>query len=425
MKNTKINKIVAAGLAATAIMALSLTSVSAWQHGGHWGQNKWMGQYITAEQKAELQSMNETDRKAYIEELKEQYGIKKWGEWKSKGNWEGKKWGKEWKEKHSAGDMIADIDAEDVDAIEIDLLEKQYEEEMMANELYMSFYEMYGVETFKNIAESEAKHIKAVKALLDRYDIDAPTSYDHIQDLYDNLKAKGALSLKDALEVWVSIEIVDIDDIVTAIKSTDNEDIKTVMVNIGGASYNHMRGFVNGLANNGYTTDIDYSDYLTSEDIKTKGWALKVKLAEKLEAEWVEIPEAVSSDMIKEKCDKEKSNGEHSNEENRERKGHWKSDDMKKWQQGDIISGENSKYYDKVQEKKAEVKTKYGAAINKLSDDKLEVLVVKIDKLLEKLQNGNYSDVVKEKYIPILWALKEIINDKLGNVDFNINSIFN
>jgi len=36
-----------------------------------------MGQYITAEQKAELQSMNETDRKAYIEELKEQYGIKK------------------------------------------------------------------------------------------------------------------------------------------------------------------------------------------------------------------------------------------------------------------------------------------------------------------------------------------------------------
>jgi len=29
MKNTKINKIVAAGLAATAIMALSLTSVSA------------------------------------------------------------------------------------------------------------------------------------------------------------------------------------------------------------------------------------------------------------------------------------------------------------------------------------------------------------------------------------------------------------
>jgi len=39
--------------------------------------------------------------------------------------------------------MLGDIEKQDVDAIEIDLLEKQYEEEMMANELYMSFYEMY------------------------------------------------------------------------------------------------------------------------------------------------------------------------------------------------------------------------------------------------------------------------------------------
>ncbi|MEA3387252.1 MAG: DUF2202 domain-containing protein [Patescibacteria group bacterium] len=86
--------------------------------------------------------------------------------------------------------MLDDIEKQDVDAIEVDLLQKQYEEEMMANELYMSFYEMYGVETFKNIAESEAKHMEAVKSLLDRYDIATPTSYDHIQSLYDTLKAK-------------------------------------------------------------------------------------------------------------------------------------------------------------------------------------------------------------------------------------------
>jgi len=79
---------------------------------------------------------------------------------------------------------------QDVDAVEIDLLQKQYEEEMMANELYMSFYDMYGVETFKNIAESEAQHMEAVKTLLDRYDIEVPTSYAHIQSLYDDLKAK-------------------------------------------------------------------------------------------------------------------------------------------------------------------------------------------------------------------------------------------
>jgi hypothetical protein len=39
--------------------------------------------------------------------------------------------------------MLSDIEKQDVNAVEIDLLEKQYEEEMMANELYMSFYEKY------------------------------------------------------------------------------------------------------------------------------------------------------------------------------------------------------------------------------------------------------------------------------------------
>jgi hypothetical protein len=95
--------------------------------------------------------------------------------------------------------MLADIEKQEVSALEIDLLEKQYEEEMMANELYMSFYEKYGIQTFKNIAESEAKHMQAVKALLDRYDIETPTDYDHIKDLYEELKEAGSKSAFDAL----------------------------------------------------------------------------------------------------------------------------------------------------------------------------------------------------------------------------------
>jgi hypothetical protein len=43
--------------------------------------------------------------------------------------------------------------------------------------------------------------MEAVQALLSRYDIETPTNYDHIQSLYNDLKAKGSLSLKDALEV--------------------------------------------------------------------------------------------------------------------------------------------------------------------------------------------------------------------------------
>jgi hypothetical protein len=97
--------------------------------------------------------------------------------------------------------MLVDIEKQDVDSVEIDLLEKQYEEEVMANELYTYFYDMYGVETFKNIANSEAEHMVAVEALLDRYEISVPTDYEHIESLYNELKEKGEQSLLDALEV--------------------------------------------------------------------------------------------------------------------------------------------------------------------------------------------------------------------------------
>jgi hypothetical protein len=63
---------------------------------------------------------------------------------------------------------------------------------------------------------------------------------------------------------------VDIDDIVTAIKSTDNNDIKVVLTNIGGASYNHLRGFLKTIDNNGYETELDWTPYLEESDLSTK-----------------------------------------------------------------------------------------------------------------------------------------------------------
>ncbi len=167
---------------------------------------------------------------------------------------------------------IANIEKQNLDETETDLLKKQYEEEMMANELYNYFYEIYWTKIFQNIATSEAKHMEAVKVLLDRYEIETPTTYEHIQTLYDELKEKWEKSLKDALEVWISIEIVDIEDIKTAIASTDNEDMKTIFTNIWSASYNHMSWFVRNLENNWFDTDIDYSDYLGDDSLKKRKW---------------------------------------------------------------------------------------------------------------------------------------------------------
>lgn len=311
-------------------------------------------------------------------------------------------------QEHNPSDMLVDIEKQDVDSVEIDLLEKQYEEEVMANELYTYFYDMYGVETFKNIANSEAEHMVAVEALLDRYEISVPTDYEHIESLYNELKEKGEQSLLDALEVWVSIEIVDIEDIITAIKSTDNDDIKVVLTNIWGASYNHMRGFVNALENNWLETDIDYSDYLTEDDLATKG-TIKVKLAERLEDEWVDLPEQASSSYIQENCDNE-WNLDSAN------KGSERSNQVNKWQQWKMQSNYNSL--------KNEYKEKYSSTVAKLDNDKLTTLVEKIDELAEKINWWNYSDTTKEKYNSVLLALRELAIENLEEDEIDIDSLF-
>ena len=431
MKNTT-NKMVAAWLAATAIIALSFGSVSAMWGNGHWdGQGGGLGKVITSEEKAKLQSMDSLQRQEYMNELRVKYNVtsgKGEGKWHGHWKWEWKKADKQGKDSHNTADMLNDIEKQSVDAIEIDLLEKQYEEEIMANELYMSFYEKYGIETFKKIAESEAKHMEAVKALLDRYDIEVPTNYDHIQDLYDSLKESGAKSAFDALEVWVKIEFVDIDDIVTAIKSTDNDDIKVVLTNIGGASYNHLRGFLKAINNNGYETELDWKKYLDESDLSVK-WPIKYKLAEKLEAEWVELPEQVSSETMKnKKCDDDHG-------EKGEWKGNWQgqnsrnSENVNKgqkgnqmWNRDNVQNGRNSSQFTSY---KASINAKYGAVLDALSDAKLEILVEKIDALSEKVKNSSdYTQATKQKYSLILWALKEIALEKLGSSEVDLDWLF-
>ena len=264
-------------------------------------------------------------------------------------------WNWYWKNKmwknHNEKNMIDNIEKQDLSDIEIDLLQKQYEEEMMANELYTSFYEMYGIETFKNIASSEAQHMKAVKSLFDRYELELPTNYDHIQDLYEQLKSDWSKSASQALEVWVKIEFVDIDDIVTAIKATDNDDVKIVLTNIGWASYNHLRGFLKAIDNNGYETELDYTSYLSDEDLVTK-WPIKYKLIEKLESD------------------------------------------------------------SKKEQYKISIEKKYNSVIDRIKADtkKTQIILVKIDDLVEKTKNSStLTEDKKISKVALLEALRELL----------------
>lgn len=103
---------------------------------------------------------------------------------------------------------------------------------MVARDAYSYFATLYNVQAFKNIANSEQQHMDAVKVLLDRYNLPVPTTYGELEATFTTLKTEGEKGLKEALEVGIKIEILDIKDIIDTIKTTDNDDIKAVLMNI-------------------------------------------------------------------------------------------------------------------------------------------------------------------------------------------------
>ncbi len=132
------------------------------------------------------------------------------------------------------------------------------EEEKLARDVYISLYKMWRLPVFDNISKSEQTHMDAILTLLNRYGIDDPASSDvgvfnnqTLQDLYDDLIAKGNNSIIEALEVGVDIEVLDIADLAAEIAVTNLKDIKRVYTNLMNGSWNHYNAFVSNLAKRG------------------------------------------------------------------------------------------------------------------------------------------------------------------------------
>jgi len=412
MKNT--TKKVALGLLATGtILSLWMTQTSAFG-GGQWGG--WLSQYVTAEEKAKMQSLSWDERTEYMNELKAKYNISTGqgqGKWQGQGRGQGKwqwNWQGQWNAHQSGHNqdpsaLVDNIPMSDVNDTEKEILINQYGEERMARDLYAYAAEKYpNVNTFSNITKSEQEHMDALKVLLDRYDIDAPSDYAKDNDLYVTLKNKIDLSEKDAIEVWLMVEMVDIDNIAEDIRNTDNDDFKVVLTNIGWASFNHLKGFVNALNNAGYTTDLEWTKYISEDDLNARWNELKTKLAEKLEAEGVELPEQATSKYLNQNCNHDVSNWNAS-------RGQWR------WNQIMQNMDQNTKKYvnqTKIQKYKVVIEEKYAAKLDWYSQEKLEVINEKIDLLIEKISNStSYSDTKKETYVNLLLALKASIIDRL------------
>lgn len=242
------------------------------------------------EKKQNWQMLSDEERQNLMNYMKEQWFNIAWNK--------KIKWYRQWKTMDTKT-MLANIEKQDLSEKEKERLLYQYSEEMLARDIYNYFYSIYNIETFKNIANSENQHMNAVKTIIERYNLEIPTNYWDLQDEFEILKTEWKKWLKQALEVWVKIEILDIEDIIKTMKETDNNDIKLVFANIGWASYNHLKWFLNSLKINWFTTKIDYSAYIDQNYLYKRWPELKNNFVEKLKSEWINIHDQLKLNPIK------------------------------------------------------------------------------------------------------------------------------
>ena len=153
--------------------------------------------------------------------------------------------------------------SDEISPEEEEILKYMREEEKLARDVYITFFEQYSLNAFDKISKSEQKHMDRILCLLEYYNIEDPASSEigvfnnfDLQELYNSLVEQGEASLTAALTVGATIEDVDIHDINQALDLTENEAIIVIFDHLKCGSENHMRAFVNLLENNDSEYDL-------------------------------------------------------------------------------------------------------------------------------------------------------------------------
>ncbi len=164
------------------------------------------------------------------------------------------------------GDELNAMPDQSISGDEVASLLFMREEEKLAHDLYTSFYNIWSVQAFSHIANSELTHTNAILLLLQKYALDDPAegndigtfTNQNLQTLYDNLLLQGAPSEIEALKAGALVEEVDIQDLQVALTKVDNQDIIWVYENLMKGSRNHLRAFYRNLKMRGiiYTPQI-------------------------------------------------------------------------------------------------------------------------------------------------------------------------
>lgn len=143
---------------------------------------------------------------------------------------------------------------------ELAVLLNMKEEEKLARDVYTTLNLKWNNQVFSNISVAENTHMNAVIFLLQDYGTDytsvlEPGKFTNsaFQSLFEELVAKGSVSIEEAWKVGALIEEMDITDLVESLINVTDESIIMVFENLEKGSRNHLRAFTRQLTLLGLT----------------------------------------------------------------------------------------------------------------------------------------------------------------------------
>jgi hypothetical protein len=131
------------------------------------------------------------------------------------------------------------------------------EEEKLARDTYSYLNNVWSINQFANIKDSEQTHMDAIENLLKKYSISytilpvGEFEDKALQDYYNQFKLDGAVSKSNAFQIGATIEDLDIVDLQEYIEATKNTSLIAVFENLECGSRNHLRSFVKGVVQTG------------------------------------------------------------------------------------------------------------------------------------------------------------------------------
>ncbi|MCB9224971.1 MAG: DUF2202 domain-containing protein [Crocinitomicaceae bacterium] len=157
------------------------------------------------------------------------------------------------------------------------------EEEKLARDVYLHSFDEYGVNIFKNIANSEQSHMDEMLSVITYFGLVDPAHSERgvfndpeLQELYNQLVTQSDISLVEAYKVGATIEDLDINDLNNCESRTSVSTILDAYEFLECGSRNHLRQYYGKLQEQGVSyapqyISVDYFNSIVNSDKESCG----------------------------------------------------------------------------------------------------------------------------------------------------------